>query len=403
MKMVQHLLVSSFLLLVGAMTPSLAATLHAGFTKMVDVDNVMPGAGRSFQSLGIPAINHGVIVFSGKGGFLQEGLYTNLPGYIQLVADNQTVSPSNANFHSLFFKDNSDLRDIANNRILFYAALNGGNAGLYTFTNKKLNLIADTKTLMPGGQVNFQQFSWPFLFYNGTVIFIGNSGQYYGVFGTDDAGNLKLLLNANNTHIPKGTGNFTSLTELTAAHDGDETNYIFVGTGDNNQMGLYQFHQLKVSKIADKNTKIPGGSVGNFSGFSHISMFGQQGAFIGMGALGQEGVYLFENNHLVKVADVAETMPGTEGRFLHFDQLALGQDRVVFHAVNEFGDSGVFIYTPQDGLFKLLSVGDQINGQEVSDVNLGRSSVNGDNVALRIDFKKAPQGIYVATAKIADF
>jgi len=166
---------------------------------------------------------------------------------------------------------------------------------------------------------------------------------------------------------------------------------------------LYQFHQFKVSKIADKNTKIPGGSVGNFSGFGHISMFGQQGAFIGIGALGQEGVYLFENNHLVKAADVADTMPGTEGRFLHFDQLALGQDRVVFHAVNEFGDSGVFIYTPQDGLFKLLSVGDQINGQEVSDVSLGRSSVNGDNVALRIDFKKAPQGIYVATAKIADF
>lgn len=404
MKVILRLLVSSFLLCVGAMTPSFAATLRVGFVRMVGIDNVMPGAKRTFQSFGIPAINHGAIVFSGKAGFLQEGLYTNVHDYIQLVADNQTLSPSGAEFSSLFLSENFALPDIANNRILFYATLNGGNSGLYTFS-KKLNLIADTKTFMPGTQDNFQHLSWPCLFYNGTVIFIGNRDQYYGVFGSDDMGKLKLLLNANNTHIPKGSGNFTSLTELAAAHDGDEAEYIFVGRGNNDQVGLYRFHQFQVSKIADKNTQIPDGSGGNFSNFSNISMFGQQVAFIGTGALGQ-GVYLAQGSQLIKIADVSDMMPGTQGRFLRFSELALGQDRVVFYAVNEFGDSGVFMYTLRDGLFKLLSVGDQINGDEVSDVSLGRFSINGYNIALRINFKNAKNvsdGIYVATAKIDEF
>jgi hypothetical protein len=393
-------------------TTIVASTLHVGFLKMVDTNKPMPGASQKFKEFSLPALSQGIIAFVGDAGFLHQGIFTNIPGYIQLVADNKTTAPSlsldesNSLYHgphfSKFPKTDNQLPDIVNNNIIFSARIAESRSGIYNFLNNSLNLIIDTDTPMPGGQTSFSDFSYPFLFNNNALIFIGYHEDDVGVFEADAQGKLSLLFNVNNTSIPKGEGKFVGLNELIADRNGQATYYAFIGRGDHKQVGVYTSNHFLLTKIADRNTKIPA-DVGFFSDLHDIGMDADQVAFIGVGALGQEGVYLSTGKDLIKAADSQDNMPGVQGRFLHFNQLAFNQGKIVFHATSEFGDQGVFLYTLQEGVFKLLGGGDQINGQEVKDVSLGRFSLDGNNVALRVTFKDGSQAIYIATLTISAY
>ena len=97
-----------------------------------------------------------------------------------------------------------------------------------------------------------------------------------------------------NTPIPSGSGNFDSFYNPVISG----SNIAFEGYGLSNQEGIYLFDGFALTKVADRNTPIPGG-IGNFTNVFYPVISGSNVAFWAQGG----GIYLFKNNTLIKLAD----------------------------------------------------------------------------------------------------
>lgn len=383
-----------------------AETIHVGFFKVAGTNDVMPGSAKHYARFGIPSYDDGRITFAASATFFVNGLYNNIPGYVQLVADNQTDIPGSKHvFFSNFFNDTDALAgspSMYDGQIVFYAQSSIA-AGLYCFKKNRLSLIADTRTVMPSSKLAFERLSYPYLLANGNVEFLGGSGQFYGVFGADAAGKLQVLMDANTTAIPEGKGSFTKLLSLAVRPGKSETDYAIIGAGSSGQMGVYLSHQYSLARIADRNTKMPGG-VGFFSHFSQLDYSDRGVGFIGDGLLGEEGVYMSAGKNLQTIVTTKDLVPEGEGRFSHFDHLAINNDGwVAFQASGEFGEDGIYLSVPRHGLFKLLSRHDTINGRQVHSVSIGPKSLVGNHLAMRITFQDKSIAEYIATLTLSQY
>jgi hypothetical protein len=381
-----------------------AATLHLGLFKVADTSDIMPGTGKHYEQFGLPTYNDGRIVFAASASNFVNGLYDNIPGYVQLVADNKTHLPlSKATFFDNFLPDNAltGLPSMDNGRIVFYAQ-SGNRQGLYQFNKAHLSLVADNNTVMPGSKQTFDQLLYPALLNNGQVVFLGNSGSLYGVFSVDRKGALQLLMNANSTSIPQGKGDFVSILSLAIAPSSAPTDYAFIGTGSHGQMGVYFTHQYHLTLAANRQIKMPGGT-GYFSHFSHLANAGQAIGFIADGLLDEEGIYVFDGKGLQTIVSTNDLVPQGQGKFSHFNGLAMSGNQLVFQASGEFGGQGVYLYVPLHGVFKLLSAGDKINGKQVASINMGSKSFVGNHVAMRITFHDGTIAEYIATLTVSRY
>jgi hypothetical protein len=141
-----------------------------------------------------------------------------------------------------------------------------------------------------------------------------------------------------NTAIPGGTGNFISYPPSPVI-SGD--NIAFIGNGANGQQGVYRLYPpTPITPVADINTPVPGGS-GNFTTFFNIALDGTNLAFVGgvfvqfedKFLLTQLGVYVFQSSApLAKIADFNTLVPGENTTFLCFGNVAIDPNHVVFEA-----------------------------------------------------------------------
>lgn len=151
------------------------------------------------------------------------------------------------------------------------------------------------------------------------------------------------------TAIPGGTGNFTAFSGLAlAAHPpdpvipGDPIRVAFIGTGAG-QQGVYVSDSAvpvePILPVADLTTAIPGGT-GTFTGFTSLSASGAHSAFLGLGSLGQKGIYLA--SALTKVIAVGDTLSGKTVTDLRFGPQGLDGIHLTFTAHFADGTEGVF-------------------------------------------------------------
>lgn len=381
-----------------------AATLHLGLSKVVDTNTTMPGSGKHYEQLGLPTYHDGRIVFAGSASLFVNGLYDNIPGYVQLVADNQTHLPlSKTTFFSNFFshQELAGLPSMNKGQIVFYAE-SAGQAGLYRLRQDHLSVIANAQTMFPSSQQSFDYLAYPSLLASGQVVFVGGSGVSYGVFVADNQGKLQRLMSVNDTPIPQGKGRFEKILSLAISPTNRATDYAFVGAGDKGQMGVYVTHQQSLIRVVNRKMKMPGG-VGFFSHFSHVVDAGHSVGFIADGLLGEEGIYVYNERGLLKIATTNDLVPLGQGKFFHFDGLAMSGNQLIFQATGESGEQGLYLYVPIDGLFKVLSKGDKINGKTIQRVSVGPKSFEGNHVAMRVAFEDGTIAEYIATLTLGEY
>lgn len=432
--------IATILLLFLAVMPMrlYAAAVHVGFLRVILTATAVPGGKRDayFMNFSVPSIDTGRVVFYGLDNNHHGGVYNNIYNYVQLVADYLTKLPgSNSRFSNFSTLVADGDVPLINHRMIVFKALGGINrVGLYRFFNNKLSVIVSGRTAMPGNdKETFEDFSEPWLLNDASVVFIGAAGKDRGIFDVDHYGRLKMLMNINNTAIPQGKGTFTKVHDLALSPQGDAQHYAFIGEGEikvaqpygirvepskkpkkvplqNQEIGVYMSHpmaggKVALEKIADKNSKIPEG-LGYFTTFSHLSFDDDQVAFIGGGILGAQGVYISAGQgkaQLTKIADLKMIPPQGDSQYAHFDQVVLHKGLVVFHAETKDKMRGLFLYTPQYGLFKLLTTRDRVDNKEIADVRIGRAGFGGRNLGLLVEFADGARAIYVATVSVSPY
>lgn len=317
------------------------------FTKIADTDTPIPGGVGNFTGFGAITIDQGNVAFDARGSSGQGGVYTLIGGTLGVVADKNDAVPGGSG--GTFLLIGGSWIDGTN---VVFKGQGGGQDGIYTDVGGALNIVADRNTSVPGGMGNFfvtdtasmdegnvvfRGFTGPFprgiyksvggalsvvadvdMTVPGGVDFFTDpslasisgadvafrSGVDGGIF-TDMGGALRVVAD-NNTPIPGGSGNFEGYGG-TAIDDGV---IAFAAIGSPPQVGHYMEIHGVLNVVADSNSPIPGGS-GTFSAFGVTpSLDGTNIAFRAIGPGGQDGVYTNMGGSLIKVVDLSDSIEG---------------------------------------------------------------------------------------------
>ena len=361
-----------------------------------------------------PSLDNGSVAFLANGILSTEpyevagpqgvlGIYTNLGGSLNVLVDTRTRVPgSTRNFFS--FSSPS----VKNGSVAFAGSLTPGSPtqGIYTNIGGSLNTVADVNTLVPGSTENFGYLTAPSLD-NGSVAFL-RSGLGFPIEGvyTNVDGSLSAIADRN-TAIPGGTGNFTRFSNPYLSNG----SVTFIGFGDSDgvsQAGIYTNLGGLLNAIADNNTAIPGGT-GNFTNFTSLTSENGSVAFIGerretlSKPPSQQGIYTNLGGSLKAIADLNTPIPNGRGNFTSFRSVSLNKGNIAFLGTDS---SSQGIYTNLGGsLTKVIATGDTLDGKTVSSsvpqldqgLLLGANSLSGNQIAFSVGFIDGSQGIYIAT------
>ncbi len=172
---------------------------------VADTNTPIPGGTGTFSNSGGPSLDNGNVVFgaSDVGG---DSIYTNIGGGLSVVADTNTPIPGGTGTFFGFTGNSLDNGTVA------FGGFGGANleqSGIYTNIAGALNVVADTNTPVPGGTGTFRDFFSPSL-NDGNVAFQGISGANFDRSGiyTSINGVLDVVADMN-TPIPGGTGTFS--------------------------------------------------------------------------------------------------------------------------------------------------------------------------------------------------
>lgn len=294
-------------------------------------NTAVPGGTGNFNLLFPPATSGGNVAFTGGDSFTPQGIYTNIGGSLSVVANQNTAIPGGTGNFSSFFSP-----AIGGGQVVFEGADSSGQQGIYTTGGGSLNVVANQNTAVPGGTGNFTSLSG-ISFEEGVVTFkgAGLSGQQ-GIYN-NSGGSLNVVANQN-TSIPGDTGKFTSFSSATF----DEGNVAFGGVDSSGKQGIYTKIGGSLNVVANQDTAIPGGK-GNFTALSSPLINGQDVTFLGSGADGQDGIYSEIGGSLTKVIDLSNSLDGKTLTSLDLrDDLGVGSNSVVFLANFTDGSSGIF-------------------------------------------------------------
>lgn len=406
------------------------------FEKIVDTNTSIPGGPGTFQSFGSGvSLDNGNVAFEGTNGLpgeqgFRRGIYTNIAGRLNVVADTDTPIPDGTgNFKGFGEVFGSPSLDNGNVAFIGFDEFNteeGGynQEGIYTDIGGRLNVVADKNNpIFAGNEYNL--FNRPSLD-DGNVAF-GTTDQDYpeppdkgGVY-TNINGKLNVVADLN-TPIPGSTDDFLG---FFAPSLGDG-NVAFTGgliapiEGQFAAGGVYTNIGGKLNVVADLNTSVPGGTgvldgTGTFKDtpyFGAPSLNGGDVAFWGGGSfdifngvLGG-GIYTSIDGELNVVANRNTPVPDGIGTFEFINSPSLDNGKVVFSGgtfvEEEVGPSLIIeqkgIYTNITGdLAEVIAIGDRLDGKEVNSITFGPEGLSGNQIAFSAGFTNGSQGIYIAT------
>jgi len=277
-----------------------------------------------------------------------------------------------------------------------------GQSGIYFFNGTTLTKVADRNTPIPGGVGNFTGFS-----YSGisgrNVPFVGRGGSgQEGIYCFDGAA-LRIVADRN-TPIPGGVGNFTNFDVPVISGN----NVAFIGgNSSTDKYGIYLFNGTTLSKVADFNTPVPGGS-GNFTQFYYLAISGGNAAFWGLDSLGQRGVYLFSNGGLSKVADFNTSVPGGVGTFVSIDSSEISGDNVAVRGMDQSGiQRGIYLFNGTT-LSKVADRNTPVPGGSGNFRDISYPKISGDLIVFHaVDSLIVNNGVYLFNGniltKVADY
>jgi hypothetical protein len=382
------------------------------FTKLLDTNATLPGAGGLYRGTeGPPAIEGGRVAFWAYND-IGEGVYAGtINGGITRVADTTTLIPGAEVPFEAF-----DFISIDQGRVAFngwgYDEESNYYQGIYRFDDNALTRIMDLNTPVPGRTGGFLELWSVASSGHGQIAFGGvdfddlEEGVYRG-----DGGPLVRVADTR-TRVPGRAENFDFFYGVSAK----ENTTAFIASSESAD-GVYLHDSATgvVSVVADTSMPVPGrdeefiafgdGGVGGLD--LHVG----SGVFIGQfdtGRLDDVGVYAFDSNSLAirRVADTSMQVPGRGDDFREaFTSVAIDSG---FVAIGYGFEANPRIGTPQTPHFgvytdlggaleSLLRAGDTLDGKLVSRAYVGADGLDGDQIAMSVVFSDGSEGIYVAT------
>jgi hypothetical protein len=276
-------LFSAFGLLLAA-APAIAQPIT--FERIANTTTPIPGGTGNFNFFTFPVIAGGRVSFHGAGSGGQEGIYSSTGGVLSVNYSQQTPIPGGTGNFTGF-----SLPAAAGSNLVFYAEGTANQQGVYTDIGGSLQAVANLGTPIPGGTGNFTNFGGP----SGQPVLSGasvafgaaGSGTQLGIYRW--TGGISSVVANTNTPQPGGAGAFENLSD--AAIDGSRV--AFFGSRPipgGFRAGLYVSDGGSLSIAADSAMPVPGGS-GNFTGFGSPSLSGQTVYFTGQDAVDDLGIY----------------------------------------------------------------------------------------------------------------
>jgi len=364
----------------------------------------IPGGTGNFTGVGAPSLSGSGLAFYGSGSDGQQGIYTAYPGGPIRIADRNTAIPSGTGLFSGFALNGlAGVPALSGNNVAFYATGPEGQQGIYSFTDGALVRVADTATAIPNGSGLFTGFypGGPIVppdpcISGNNVVFSGTgSGGQQGIYAVIDGSLGRVADTA--TSLPGGTGAFVAFPSSPVISG---ANVAFLGTGMDNQQGVYLSLAGLLGRVADTTTAIPGGS-GLFTSFFPgapitPAINGQSVAFLGMGAGGQAGVYEKTSSSLAKVADLHSAIPGGIGSFTGFGQVSVSSTDVAFLGTGSSAQQGIYDLTGGT-LIKVVDLNTIIDGKTITGLMFANNGLDGDPISYAATFSDGSQGIYTVS------
>ena len=259
------------------------------------------------------------------------GVYRTTVGGLEDVANTTTAIPGHA---GSFLPQNFGRPSADGGQIAFIVQ----STGIYATTASGLVAVADGATPIPGGVGNFPGNFSPddVSLDGGDVVFtasvpIGPSNAY-AIFKTTGGveGTLERFVDTTMT-VPGAAEHFGGVANP-ALSDG---NVVFWGrTASTLRDGVYTTIGGSLRVVADRNTPVPG-RTGNFVGFASnagLSIAGERVAFLGFGADGSQGIYVWDAGVIQKVIDSGDSIDGRNVLLLDFNKEAFSGSEIVFVA-----------------------------------------------------------------------
>ena len=180
-------------------------------------------------------------------------------------------------------------------------------------------------------------------------------------------------------------------------------NVAFFGTGANGQQGIYRAASSgPPTKVADLNTAIPGGT-GNFTGFASAAypptpiISGDTVAFIGTGSGGQQGVYrAVPDGQQIKVADLNTAIPSATGNFTTFKSVALDPANAANIAIIGSGAtvSGIYVSSNGGALQRVVDTTMTLPASTATFTNFKSVAIDPTDVAFLATASSGHDGIF---------
>ncbi|HEX7184173.1 MAG TPA: hypothetical protein VF756_20260 [Thermoanaerobaculia bacterium] len=386
-----------FLALVLWMPASLALAQTVTFTKVADTGTPIPGGTGTFGSplpfQGV-ALDEGTVAFSASGQNDQEGVYAWSGGALRRVADGSTLMPTNGQPLEFFGGPSSD-----DGRIVFTGYTSFiGQEGIFRDTAGSLQLVVGPNTSVPGGSGNFNSFGPSVALHGNDLVFIGGVQDFFGTHSQQGvyallSGSLVRIADLNTT-IPGGTTHFNGFRQV--GFDGSTIAFSVPIPATTADQAIYRYANGTLTRVVDTNTPVPGGT-GSFFNIGNFCVDGGNVTFIGIGSNAEFGIYEADASGTLRViADRSTVAPGGSQTFNQFYTLSCSDGNVAFtaatNAINPVG-----LYKEINGRFvKVLRTGDTLDGKTVESLSLSQESMDGSEIAFKVEFTDSTDGLYVA-------
>lgn len=392
---------------------SAGLNVRVTFLKIADFNTPVPEGAGSFPTFGAPSFADGAVAFNGAGetppGCLtSEGIYIYQASQLNMVVNGCTLVPGYPG-GLMFVAFSQPAVGVGN--VTFTGAADHARCycrGIYNWhADEGLTIVADPSTPDPGGYGYLDEFF--------TVSRDGGSLGFtawtsmctHGVYVSTNIGDIALVANWD-TKIPGGEGAFSAFGFHVTVGEGIVA--FTGGTSDHKQWGVYA-SQAGVTKIADKNTSIPGGT-GMFTDFGDwpstdggcVAFYGEQ---IGVGQIDQKGIYTNLGGQLRVVADLNTPIPDGTGSFTAFRSLlwpGMGIDnaRVAFRGEGPGGQVG--IYCEINGqLIKVIDLTEKSleAGKTLRALEIDEQCLDGNRLGFYAEFEGGTPGEYFAGVYVA--
>lgn len=363
------------------------------FRKIADTDTPIPGGTGNFTALDVASsLSSGNVAFLGEGSSGQVGIYIDVGGTLNVLADTSTAIPDGTGSFTSFGTASLDGQDVA------FLGDGTDQSGIYARIGGTLGTVADLATSIPGGTGQFTGFgTYPPSIDGGSVVFAGSgsSGQF-GIYA-DTGGSLSIVADTG-TAIPGGSGNFVVFDGPSL--DGGDVAFRGFGSG---QGGIYTRISDVFDVVIDMNTAVPGGT-GTFSTLGMASIGGGDVALRAGPSLQDVGVYSNIGGSLDVVADTTTPIPNGTGNFIFqgADPPSIDGEYVAFEGTNATGFEAGIYGLIEDTLIRIVDRNDTLDGKTPSNwgFDAGPEALSGTDVVFRVSFTDGSEGIYVATVPL---